>query len=198
YTGRPGIKPVRDPVPEEETQAQTPAPGKDDLSRCEKDILYYLIKFGQTPMDEITVCEYIENALAEDELELRDPFYAKIFNEYKGLSGDDTARRKHFINHPDPDVSQHILDLLNNPHPINLKVLRDSLPLEESLLKEHVTKSVLVYKLNIVSGTCSQLTRDLQQAQMLGEEEKIQRIVKDLMVMMDVRNSFAKELNRLN
>ncbi len=198
YTGRPGIKPVRDPVPEEESQAQPVAPGKDDLSRCEKDILYYLIKFGQTPMDDVTVSEYIENALAEDELELRDPFYARIFNEYKGLRGDDSARRKYFINHPDPDVSQHILDLLNNPHPINLKVLRDSLPLEESLLKEHVTKSVLVYKLNIVSGTCSQLTRDLQQAQMLGEEENIQKIVKDLMVMMDVRNSFAKELNRLN
>ncbi|HRW95574.1 MAG TPA: hypothetical protein P5167_07000, partial [Bacteroidales bacterium] len=168
-----------------------------DLSRCEKDILYYLIKFGQTSMDDVTVSDYIENALAEDEIEFSDPFYARIYKEYKQLSGDDMIRKKYFVNHPDPDVSQHILDLLNNPHPINLKVLRDSLPLEESLLKEHVTKSVLVYKMNIVSGTCTQLTRNLQQAQMLGEEEKIQKIMKDLMVMMDVRNSFAKELNRL-
>jgi DNA primase len=198
YSARPGIRPVQNPVPEEEAPPQPVAPGKDDLNRCEKDILYYLIKFGQTTMDDVTVSDYIENALAEDELEFRDPFYARIYKEYKSLGGDDMSRRKHFINHPDPDVSQHVLDLLNNPHPINLKVLRDSLPLEESLLKEHVTKSVLVYKLNIVSGTCSQLTRNLQKAQMLGEEDKIQQIMKDLMVMMDVRNSFAKELNRLN
>jgi len=64
-------------------------------------------------------------------------------------------------------------------------------------LKENVTKSLLVYKLKIISLSCADLTRDLRQAQQLGEEDKIQTILKELTVMMDVRNSFARELNRL-
>ena len=87
---------------------------------------------------------------------------------------------------------------MNNPHHLNLKVLRDSLPLEESLLKENVTKSILVYKSKIVSIACTDLTQELQQAQLSGEEDKIQQIMKELMVMMEVRNSFARELKRLN
>lgn len=180
-------------VPEKEM-----SPKYEDLSRCEQGILYYLIKFGQTLMNDITVSDFIYNALEEDELEFRDPLYAKILREYRGISGDDTVRRRYFINHPEPAVSQHIVNLMNNPHHLNLKVLRDSLPLEESLLKENVTKSILVYKSKIVSITCTDLTKELQQAQLSGEEDKIQQIMKELMVMMEVRNSFARELKRLN
>lgn len=175
------------------------SPGSDDLSRCEKDILYYLIKFGQIKLDDdMTVCHFILSALAEDELEFQDPFYSRILSEYNNLTGDDEVRMKFFINHSDPDISRHILDLLNDPHTINVKVLKESLPVEETLLKENVTKAILVYKLKIVSLTCSRLAQELRQSQQLGEEDKIQSILKELTVMMDVRNSFARELNRLN
>lgn len=190
--------PLSGTEPGESAEPINISPGKNDLSHCEKDILYYLIKFGQTMLNDVTVSDFIHNALAEDDLELQDPFYARIFNEYTDLNGDNHARKKYFIHHADPVVSQHILDLLNNPHPINLKVLRDSLPLEETLLKENVIKAILVYKLKIVSLTCSRLAQELRQVQQLGEEDKIQSILKKLTVMMDVRNSFARELNRLN
>ena len=127
-----------------------------------------------------------------------DPFYSRILSEYNNLTGDDEVRMKFFINHSDPDISRHILDLLNDPHTINVKVLKESLPVEETLLKENVTKAILVYKLKIVSLTCSRLAQELRQSQQLGEEDKIQSILKELTVMMDVRNSFARELNRLN
>ena len=148
-------------------------------------------------LEDVTVSEFIQQVLEEDDLEFQDPFYEAIFREYTTLTGDDTSRKKFFINHEDPLISQHVLDLLSNPHPINLKVLRESLPLEEPMLKENVTKSLLVYKLKIISLSCADLTRDLRQAQQLGEEDKIQTILKELTVMMDVRNSFARELNRL-
>jgi hypothetical protein len=38
----------------------------------------------------------------------------------------------------------------------------------------------------------------LQQAQLQGEEGVMEEIMKKLTVMMEVRNSFAKELNRLS
>ncbi|HPX79656.1 MAG TPA: DNA primase [Bacteroidales bacterium] len=173
--------------------------GKNDISRCEKDILYYLLKFGQSPLQEETsVAEYITLSLEEDELELQDPLMLHIFKEYMELTGDNQARRKYFTNHVNPEIARYALDLLNQPHSINLKVLRDSLPIEESLLKENVTKSVLVYKLRVVSLTCNQLTRELQQAQLQGEEGVMEEIMRKLTVMMEVRNSFAKELNRLS
>jgi DNA primase len=199
WANRPSFNTPPPPLPpgEEIIQEEELKPGSGELSRCEQDILYYLIKFGQTMLEDVTVSEFIQQALEEDDLEFQDPFYEAIFREYTTLTGDDTSRKKFFINHEDPLISQHVLDLLSNPHPINLKVLRESLPLEEPMLKENVTKSLLVYKLKIISLSCADLTRDLRQAQQLGEEDKIQTILKELTVMMDVRNSFARELNRL-
>ncbi|HOF75169.1 MAG TPA: DNA primase [Bacteroidales bacterium] len=199
WVNRPSSYPPPPPLPpgEENIQEAELKPGSGELSRCEQDILYYLIKFGQTMIEDMTVSEFIQRALAEDELEFQDPFFAGIFREYATLTGDDEARKKFFIHHESPLISQHVLDLISNPHPINVKVLRESLPLEEPMLKENVTKALLVYKLKIVSLSCADLTRDLRQAQQLGEEEKIQTILKELAVMMDVRNSFARELNRL-
>ena len=118
--------------------------------------------------------------------------------EYTHLSGDDEARIKHFNNHQDVSLSQQALSLLGNPHPINLKVLKDSLPVEETLLKENVIKAVLVYKSRIVARTCTELSRQLHTAQLTGDELQMQELMKQLITMMDVRNSFAKELKRLN
>ncbi len=148
-------------------------------------------------LEDMTVSEFIQNALAEDDLVFQDPLFLAIFRQYETIEGDDASRKKFFFNHEDPAISQHVLDLISDPHHINLKVLRESLSLEEPLLKENVTKALLVYKLKVVSLSCADLARDLRQAQQLGEEDKIQTILKELTVMMDVRNSFARELNRL-
>lgn len=185
------------PPGEEGMQEAQLRPGTAELSRCEQDILYYLIKFGQTKLEDMTVSEFIQNALAEDDLVFQDPLFLAIFRQYETIEGDDASRKKFFFNHEDPAISQHVLDLISDPHHINLKVLRESLSLEEPLLKENVTKALLVYKLKVVSLSCADLARDLRQAQQLGEEDKIQTILKELTVMMDVRNSFARELNRL-
>lgn len=176
---------------------QNPAEG--ETVQYERSLLYYLLKFGQSVMhDDTTVAAFITASLKKDDLEFQNSFLLHIFKEYTSLTGDDETRKKHFINHPDPQIAQYVLNLLSQPHPINLKVLRDSLPIEESLLEQNVTKSVLVYKMRIVSLRCNALTTKLHQAQMQGEEETMQEIMKELTVMMEVRNSFAKELNRLN
>ncbi len=191
------IPPPPLPPGEESMQEAELKTGSVELRRCEQDILYYLIKFGQTMLEDVTVSEFIQKAMEEDDLEFQDPLFAAIFRQYTTLTGDDALRKRFFINHEDPLISQQVLDMISNPHHINLKVLRESLPLEEPLLKDNVTKTLLVYKLKIVSLSCADLTRDLRQAQQLGEEDKILTILKELTVMMDVRNSFARELNRL-
>jgi DNA primase len=180
------------------TEEMQVTPGDDELSHSERDILYYLLKFGQAVIDNTTVEDYIFSSLREDDLEFHDPVYRKLMEEYTHLSGDDEARIKHFNNHQDVSLSQQALSLLGNPHPINLKVLKDSLPVEETLLKENVIKAVLVYKSRIVARTCTELTRQLHTAQLTGDELQMQELMKQLITMMDVRNSFAKELKRLN
>lgn len=180
------------------TEEMQVTPGDDELSHSERDILYYLLKFGQAVIENTTVEDYIFSSLREDDLEFQDPVYRKLMEEYTHLSGDDEARIKHFNNHQDVSLSQQALSLLGNPHPINLKVLKDSLPVEETLLKENVTKAVLVYKSRIVARTCTELSRQLHTAQLTGDELQMQELMKQLITMMDVRNSFAKELKRLN
>lgn len=192
------------PAPEDPAPVPVPEMGKPtkdrDLDQAEQDILYYLVKFGQTLWEDTgnTLANYIATELFNDDISLQDPLYLNLFNTYMSLTGDDAARHKQLLNMADELLVRQVMNILDNPHPINVKVLKDSLPVEESQLKEHVTKSLLVYKSRLVSKSCNLLTQQLHAAQIQGDTALMGQLMKQIKILTDVRLSFAKELNRLN
>lgn len=172
--------------------------GIQELIQAERDILYYLIKFGQSALEETTVATFIQSALAQDDLTFSNPFLETLYQLYFTLHGDDETRRKELINHNNTEVSLYVLNLLSNPHPLLVKSLRESLPVEESQLPQYVSKAVLVYKSMVVTRACTQLTYEIQRAQILGDAQLVADTIKKLQMMTTVRKSFAKELKRLN
>ncbi|MBQ3174388.1 MAG: DNA primase [Bacteroidales bacterium] len=178
---------------------------------AEKEILYYLIKFGHLPLHleeeflygaeesgEQRVSEYIMDQLQNDELELQNLVYKNIFNEYFGLDYADPDRIfKHFINHPDPAISKTVIDIMAQPYTITIEQFNKSLIPEKNILGRVVPKSLLVYKAKVTAQAAMNLSQELKKAQTEGNAEALQELMMQLNTLMQVRNIFAKELKRL-
>ena len=178
---------------------------------AEKEILYYLIKFGHLPLhleeeflygadgsQEQRVSEYILGQLQNDELELQNLVYKNIFNEYFGLDYIDPDKIfKHFINHPNPAISKTVIDIMAQPYTITIAQFNKSLIPEKNILGKVVPKSILIYKAKVTAQAAMNLGEELKKAQTEGDTRAQQELMMQINTLMQVRNVFAKELKRL-
>lgn len=190
-----------------ETGERVPDFVKDTFCEAaEKELLYYLIKFGEYPLfgkDEgedttIKVSQFILTELQNDDLELQNLVYKNIFDEYfqiRELGQEDI--QKHFLNHRNQEFVQVVLGLLHQEHSLTIKTFIKSVIPEENVLSTIVPKSILLYKAKITSIAYQDLCNKLVKAQEEKDDELQNSILKQLQILMHIRNSFAKELNRL-
>ena len=178
---------------------------------AEKEILYYLIKFGHLPLhleeeflygadgsQEQRVSEYILGQLQNDELELQNLVYKNIFNEYFGLDYIDPDKIfKHFINHPNPAISKTVIDIMAQPYTITIAQFNKSLIPEKNIFGKVVPKSILIYKAKVTAQAAMNLGEELKKAQTEGDTRAQQELMMQINTLMQVRNVFAKELKRL-
>lgn len=174
---------------------------------AEKELLYYLIKFGESPLYGIddqetlgtaTVSQFILTELQSDDLELQNLVYKKIFDEYyqEKEKGQEYIQ-KHFINHQDPHVVRITLDILHQEHSLTIKVFVESMTPEEQLLSVVVPKAILIFKAKITAIAYQNICNLLANAEKENQAEKQEELMKQAQVLMHIRNSFAKALNRL-
>lgn len=174
---------------------------------AEKDLLYYLIKFGESPLyysksgeseSSITVSQFILSELQNDDLELQNLVYKSIFDEYFKLRGvGNEAIMKHFTGHINPEVVSVVSGLIHSQHSLTVKQFRDSLTPEENVLAQNVPKSILLYKAKITSTAMQNLNIELEKAQKSGDQEAVESFLRQLQILNNIRNSFSKELHRL-
>ncbi|MEA5004778.1 MAG: DNA primase [Rikenellaceae bacterium] len=175
---------------------------------AEKELLYYLIKFGEHPIygkDEgkdtrLTVSQFILTELQNDDLELSNLVYKNIFDEYFQVkeSGQESIQ-KHFINHTNHQFVTVVLELLHQEHNLNIKKFTKTLIPEENVLSHSVPKAILVYKAKITSLAYQKLCEALEMSQKEGATtEEQNEIIRKLQILMHIRNSLSKELKRLN
>jgi DNA primase len=173
---------------------------------AEKELLYYLIKFGESPLygaDEdntsaITVSQFVLTELSNDELEFQNLIYKSIFDEYfqvKELGQEEI--QKHFINHPNQEFVKVVLDLLHKEHNLTIKQFITELTPEEQMLSVSVPKSILIYKAKITAIAYQNLCKDLAEAEKGEETARKDEIMQQIQILMHIRNSFSRELKRL-
>ena len=201
------------PVPSFVTQAY--------CATAEKELIYYLLKFGQrhlfTRTDselgniDISVAQYITAELRNDELEFQNLLYKNIFDEYSRIlqptqdhlpelqptESADLEHQKYFINHPDIHVAEVVLELLDDRYPITIKHYRDSMEPEELHLEKTVPKAVLVYKSKVTGEAYNNLCSHLQKAQTAQDQEQIKKLMEQIRLLLRIRNKFSHELKRL-
>ena len=180
-------------------------------SEAEKEILYYLLKFGYLPIhidedfaygaeqdEEQTVAQYILSQLQNDELELQNLQYKEIFNEYFQLKEHESEKvLRYFMNHPSKEVSNIVADLFIQPYTITIQQFSKSLIPERNVLGRVVPKSILIYKAKVTAQAAMNLTEELGKAQKEKNMELQNELMGQLNTLMQVRNFFSKELNRI-
>lgn len=205
--------------PEERMEPQESAPRQREaevpfLVPYEKEILYYLIKFGEhiihfeehmivgseQPVQEITVSEYISAELENDELEFQNGLYKKVYDlyfKYRESERDNDKIVKMFANGPDEPVTQAVLDLIYQEYTVNVKEFQKTLIPEENMISKYVPKIILVYKAKVAEYTYNLVMAQLGQAQREGNTELQNELMQQIQLLMMVKNQFSKELNRL-
>ena len=165
------------------------------LDPVERELVYYLLKFGEysmtfdeskiygaeAPVIRITVAEYISAQLQDDGLELQNPLYRRMFQMYFSfrdqLLEEDSSEAgrdpevlqgrilRQFVNCQDPQASVAVVDITEAKYVINVKEYLKSQIPERNTIDKNVPKAVSVYKLKYVEHACSQLMAELGRLQ---------------------------------
>ncbi len=177
------------------------------FEKTEEEIVYYLLKYGTKTLytikqdyevRNISVAEYIMAELLNDELELKNLHYRKLFEEYSSLTdGDNETRVKHFINHSDRGISDMAINILSDLPPLTVQHFTDSLEPEEARLPRVIPKAILVYKSRITKIASDEIAGQLKQAQEASNIEQLKTLMERFVILQDVSKKFALELKRL-
>ena len=180
------------------------------VEALEREIVKYLLKYGHCSFDfkegrtmvACNVAEVIFSELSEDNIEFRNPVYAKIMalyrEQWQHLGTGVEVPAHLFLNHLDPEVCNASVDILtsdDNYVPSELWRRKEvHVESEAEILAVGVPKAVTLYKSKVVEG----LIRDLQ-TQLAGEltEEQESEIMQRLAGYNRVKVSIARKLQRL-
>jgi DNA primase len=186
----------------------------------ERELVYYLVKFGCYPIhfvedmfygvqkrEGVTVADYIRSALSEDELEFENPVYRAIYEEFYSIYGtlagseDHEEQQKQVVRflsvHKNDTLRETVLGLLLETHPLTVQEYRKSIAPEETILGATVPKSMILYKLRITEQACIDITKEIAAAEANGDSDRQKALMMQLQMFNQVKNRFAKELNRL-
>ncbi len=207
--------PVQEPVAADITD--------NSIAPNERELLYYLIRYGFNVLHKVenmvygaevaqepTVASYIHSSLEEDGLHFINPLYRRLYEEYYSVVGPymrndltrdrrDAAGRaviKHFIDGTDREVARTVIDLIEDVYQLTVKKYQESLVPEEQLLSFSVPKAVLLYKLRRMEMASREATEQLRVAQHNGDTEMQKSLMRRIQILMKVRNSLAKAINR--
>lgn len=203
----------REAIAERRQQISTPSlPSFVSEIFCEEqehEIVHFLIKDGNKPLfvqtiegEEqpmvITVGQYIIEEIHNDDLELQNLVYKKIFDAYNQFlkDGSDIDNRL-FINHPDPEISQLTVDLLTDKHELSA-IWKDKYDNTEDpdFLQRSVPKAIQVYKNKILQMAIKNLMDELQKLSP-NQAEEANSILLKITQLNELKTNMSKGLERV-
>ena len=184
------------PIEEEAfAPAETPAPAFENkaLAPLEADILSFLLRFGDRPMnfetdseyytpEVVSVTDFIRGAIEEDGSVLQNSVYRKTYDAYvdawcEGLDQDAIVRR--LLGNADSDIVRVASDLSFEKYQITVQNFNDSMMSTESWLVNYVPKTILMYAERRVQQQIDFLKDTLAKTEDSDEQMKImQKLVK--------------------
>lgn len=168
--------------------------------------------------DNCTVAQYIKSELETDDLEFLDPVLLKAYKEYFLIEASEMELLKsqgvsipavdpvkfqeriqhRLIHHHDPQICTLMPDLLYDEYNLNIKEFCKSIIPEENILGKIIPKAILIFKQKYTENTYRIAKKALEEAHRRGDQAQEEEIIRQIQVLMMVRNQFAKELKRLN
>lgn len=152
------------------------------------DILYDNVETEDGQTVSLTVAQFIECDLAQDELAFATPLYKQILTEAVAHSGqEDWNCEQYFTLHPDYEVSSLALRLTAEP-----VILSERLVITPSQadLQEQTTHLLLDFRAHFIAERIEQLTAQVRQA----DDEHFPELYNDLREAQELRAAIAKRI----
>ena len=159
------------------------------LAPCEKDLLGFIVENGRTPLEfdrdseyyipddrPDTVAEFIDNALAADDVSFSNSAYRKVYELYfdlydQGLT--QTQIQTRLMNSQDPDIAAVAADLHIDKYLLTVENYRRSLTSVATQLIIFVPKSILAYQGRRLDEMTRKLSDSLSSSEDPREQERI-------------------------
>lgn len=171
------------------------------LDNHEKNILYYVIRYGEVDManvkkesigipndkdlkkeEPVYVIEYIKEELERDDLKLTHLVYREIIDEtFRKYKQEGFRAENFFRNHIDPKISKIAAELSTDKHiesRIHSKFKK--IPKEEEKLIDLVPYVVINYKNALLQNKIDGLYRQMQETEKAGNPEQINSLLKEI------------------
>lgn len=146
------------------------------LAPCEKELLGFVLEHGDMPIKfdrdsefyredgQETVAEFIDGALAADDVQFSNTAYRKVYDEYfamydQGLTQDRIQRR--LLNSMDRETALVAADILVEKYIITVENYRNSLTSVETQLVIFVPKAVMAYQVKRIEEKLKSLSEEL-------------------------------------
>ncbi|MBR5835780.1 MAG: DNA primase [Bacteroidales bacterium] len=173
--------PTEDDVPPMDMPAEPVVEGgvvinEPYLAPCERELLGFILEEGCTELDfdrdskffiegeKINVAEFIDGILADDEADLVNNSYRKVYDEYfrmydEGLTQQQMQKR--LLDSMDMEIAAVARDLLIEKHQLTVKNYEQSLTSVSTRLVMYVPKTLLTYQVKKVELFLKELTAEL-------------------------------------
>lgn len=178
------------------------------INELEHELIKYLLKYGTQNFEytegkkstELNVAEVIISNLDQNGITMKNPTFRKIYEEYKSMrEAQEPIEINHFINHPDPEVCNAVVDLLtyDENYPVSKLWKRFDIVVEseQDRLPTALPRAVILYKSKVIDDIIAELRLRLNDTS-LSEEEQIE-ITRQISILNQERTSISKKLERL-
>lgn len=178
------------------------------LEELEHELIKYLLKYGTQNFEytegkkstELNVAEVIISNLDQNGITMKNATFRKIYEEYKELwKAQEPIGINHFINHPDPEVCNVVVDMLtyDENYPVSKLWKRFDIVVEseQDRLPTALPRAVILYKSKVIDDIIAELRLRLNDTS-LSEEEQIE-ITQQISILNQERTSISKKLSRL-
>lgn len=166
----------------------------NELYVVEKQIIYYLLKFGDFIFDENqNVKNYLISEIEIDE-GLKNPLFRKIFEIVKeNIHQPTESIQKLLLNSPDDKIRELVNELFSETYQLSKIWEKSGIKLfkPEDTYKEDVRKLIITYKILIINETLKLINNSLNNPQ-IPDEEKVKQIELS-QNLIKIRNEMIKQ-----
>ncbi|MFZ5939094.1 MAG: DNA primase [Bacteroidota bacterium] len=187
--------PAQTVVPE---QPVVPAFVQDIYSENEeRELISFLLRFGNKVIrldddhhSEIGVAQFIIREIQNDELEFRNLVYKKVFEDILSLTeAGKPIEERYFVYHEDEKVRDLAVEILTQRYELSRVWHRKEsyVELPGENLEQEVPKSLLSYKLAVVSLARSKMDQELLHAQKKMDNEELNHLLLQIQNLNQVK-----------
>ncbi|MDR1783001.1 MAG: DNA primase, partial [Dysgonamonadaceae bacterium] len=162
----------------------------------EREILYYVIRYGEKKLPEKTVTEQIIDELNEDGLELENPIFKQIVDEtLEKCHQKEFVAATYFRNHINPSISRLAVDLSTDKY-IESKIHErlKTAPKDANRLSDRVHYVVMLYKDAVIRKMIEEENVLLKNAEANGDWDETMKILVHLQKLKEAQKTAASQL----